>query len=582
MARRSNESTGKLRLGSMPEQCKLNFVLALSNAMDRQLRSPLRPIASAHRDSEVIVAADRQILTAPDAAETGMPPGIPYIVTNELAERFSFYGMKCILTIFMTRYLVVSVTSDGVVNHLADNDAKGVYHLFTAGAYFFPMLGAIIADVYWGKYKTILWISLMYCVGHGLLAMMDFGPETSMVPFFYGGLILIAIGAGGIKPCVSAHVGDQFGLGNKHLLTKVFNWFYFSINLGAAISTLLTPILLEQLGPWAAFGLPGVLMAIATFLFWIGRHTFVHVPPSGWAKFRAETFSSDGVRALKNLAPLFLVFVPVFWAIFDQTGSAWVLQSESMNRNFLGFTWLEAQVQLVNPVLILTLIPVFTYYVYPAMGKLFDPTPLRKIGIGFIMTAAAFTVSALIEMTIEQKNEDTVSAIVADVSDTLPSVQDSLSAEALASVQALVADPPEKVSSVVKELRLAQWDAEKLGSYVADMPSIGWQFFAYLLLTSGEVLVSIVCLEFAYTQSPPRMKSFIMGVYFLGVSFGNLAVSALNFLLEAFKRDDGTTPLDGSTYYWFFVGMMLFTLVIYIFFAMRYKGETFIQGETSS
>lgn len=526
------------------------------------------------------MAADRQILTAPDAAETGMPPGIPYIVTNELAERFSFYGMKCILTIFMTRYLVASVTSDGVVTHLTDNDAKGVYHLFTAGAYFFPMLGAIIADVYWGKYRTILWISLMYCVGHGLLALMDLAPETSMVPLFYGGLILIAIGAGGIKPCVSAHVGDQFGQGNKHLLTKVFNWFYFSINLGAAISTLLTPILLEKLGPWAAFGLPGVLMAIATLLFWIGRHTFVHVPPSGWANFRAETFSPDGVRALKNLAPLFLVFVPVFWAIFDQTGSAWVLQSESMNRNFLGFTWLEAQVQLVNPVLILTLIPVFTYYVYPAMGKLFDPTPLRKIGIGFIMTAAAFTVSALIEMSIEQKNEDTIGAIVADVSASLPSVRDGLTPESVATIEALVADPPEKVSEVVKELRTAQWEAEKLGSYVADMPSIGWQFFAYLLLTAGEVLVSIVCLEFAYTQSPPRMKSFIMGVYFLGVSFGNLAVSALNFLLEAFKRDDGTTPLDGSTYYWFFVGMMMFTLLIYIFFAMRYKGETFIQGET--
>ncbi len=522
----------------------------------------------------------QQILTAPDPNQTKMPGGIKYIVGNELAERFSFYGMKGILTIFMTRHLM---DASGAAATLSDNDAKGVYHLFTAGAYFFPLLGAIIADVYWGKYKTILLISLMYCLGHGMLALMDVGPATGMwdmAPFLYAGLVLIAIGAGGIKPCVSAHVGDQFGTGNKHLLTKVFNWFYFSINLGAAASNLLTPILLAKVGPWAAFGLPGILMAVATLMFWLGRHTFVHVPPSGWTKFREETFSTEGRRALANLAPLFLLFVPVFWAIFDQTGSAWVLQSESMDRNFLGMRWLESQVQLLNPVFILTLIPIFTYFVYPAMAKFFDPTPLRKIGIGFLLTAAAFAVSGLIEMAIEGKDTETVASIVSDVSASLPEMQANMNEEQTQAVNALIATPPQKVASAMKTLRKADWPDEKLGEYVADMPSIGWQFLAYLLLTAAEVLVSIVCLEFAYTQSPPRMKSFIMGVYFLGVSFGNFAVSALNFVLELMKKEDGTTPLDGSTYYWFFVGLMLVTLVVYLGFAMRYKGETFIQGES--
>lgn len=461
---------------------------------------------------------DPSALTAPDPKLTTMPSGIPFIVGNELAERFSFYGMKGILTIFMTKHLL---DSTGQLAGMNDHDAKSIYHLFTAGAYFFPLLGAIIADVYWGKYKTILWISLMYCVGHTALALMDVGPVTGMwdmAPFLYLGLVLIAIGAGGIKPCVSAHVGDQFGSGNKHLLTKVFNWFYFAINMGAAASNFVTPLLLENVGPWAAFGLPGILMAIATFVFWLGRHTFVHVPPSGWEKFREETFSPAGMRALKNLAPLFLIFVPVFWSIFDQTGSAWVLQAENMDRTFLGVTWLESQVQLLNPAFILLLIPVFTYFVYPAMAKVFDPTPLRKIGIGFAITAIAFSVTGLIEMNIEAGGQ----------------------------------------------------------------PNIGWQFIAYFLLTSAEIMVSIVCLEFAYTQSPPRMKSFIMGVYFLGVSFGNFFVSALNFVLERLKRPDGTTPLDGSNYYWFFVVMMLVTLVAYIFFALRYKGDTFIQGEAAA
>ena len=319
--------------------------------------------------------------TTPDQTLTRMPGGVPFIIGNELAERFSFYGMKGILTVFMTQHLL---NSAGNPAYMSEESAKTVYHLFTAGAYFFPLIGAIISDVFWGKYKTILLISLMYCLGHGMLALMDIGPHFGlwdMKPFLFAGLILIAIGAGGIKPCVSAHVGDQFGRGNKHLLTDVFNWFYFSINLGAMSSMLLTPVLLAEVGPWLAFGLPGVLMAIATFVFWLGRNKFIHVPAAGWEKWKAETFSAEGKRALLNLSPLFLVFVPMFWMIFDQTGSAWVLQADKMNRD-LGMVWLPSQIQAVNPIMILIGIPVFTYVVYPLLGKFFDPTPLRKIGIG--------------------------------------------------------------------------------------------------------------------------------------------------------------------------------------------------------
>ncbi len=548
-----------------------------------------------------------------------MPPGVPYIVGNELAERFSFYGMKGILVIFMTRYLL---DATGKPDFMSAEEARGVYHLFTASAYFFPLIGAVIADVFLGKYKTILFISLMYCFGHGALALMDLGPHFGswdMKPFLYIGLFMIAIGSGGIKPCVSAHVGDQFGQKNQHLITKVFNWFYFSINLGAAAASFLIPILLEVYGPWAAFGLPGVLMAVATFLFWLGRNSFIHIPAAGWEKFIAETFSPEGKQALMNLAPLFLIFVPVFWAIFDQTGSAWVLQSESMNRNFMGIYWLESQVQMVNPVLILTLIPIFTYIVYPFMAKFFEPTPLRKIGIGFVFTAAAFGLSALIEQSIDDHSPAVISSIQADLNSRVESgdinqiplaasavlkgdykdkasVADALSSmdsAGLASVNnlksdlrdsmsSIAANPPKKLSVLIKKLRDSKFDQAIIKEYVSPMPNIGWQFLAYLLLTAGEVLVSIVCLEFAYTQSPRKMKSFVMGVFMMGISFANFSVAGVNFMMEAMKRPDGSTPLDGPSYYWFFSGLMMFTLVVYIFFAKNYKGETYIQGNKTA
>ena len=573
---------------------------------------------------------------------TGMPKGIPYIIGNELAERFSFYGMRGILTVFMTAHLLDRA---GNQDFMSQEEAKAVYHLFVAIAYFFPIVGAIIADVFWGKYKTILLISLMYCVGHGMLALMDLGPVLGlwdMKPFMYVGLLCIAVGAGGIKSCVSAHVGDQFGKGNKHLLTQIFNWFYFSINVGAATSSLLTPIFLAEFGPWLAFGVPGVLMALATFMFWMGRHKFIHIPPAGWQQFKEETFSPEGKRAMINLAPLFLVFVPMFWVIFDQTGSAWVLQADKMDRQ-LGILWLPSQIQAVNPLLILIGIPLFTYGVYPLMGKFFNPTPLRKIGIGLMLTAAAFVISGAIETKIEsrqiQDSQGFFNQMVTQLDGMAPEALAASSGEgkdgelavwsrsamaaadvggvdrkALAELLGMgeaeleaqlkdggmltpdqirvvfeqlavegVGDTPKVLNAAVSAARVLGedhgWDEETINGKLSEMPNVLWQFIAYIILTSAEIMVSIVCLEFAYTQAPKKMKSFIMGVFFLGVFAGNLFTAGVNFILTLTEDAEGNTPLVGANYYWFFAGLMLLVAFLYIPFALNYKGQTYIQGE---
>lgn len=496
--------------------------------------------------------------TTPDQTRKGMPPGIPYIIGNEAAERFSFYGMRAILTVFMVKYLVDAAGNDATLN---DEQAKSVFHLFVAAAYFTPILGAMVADIFWGKYRTILTISLMYCAGHGCLALMDLGPVLGawgMKPFLYLGLILIAVGAGGIKPCVSAHVGDQFGAGNKGMMTQVFNWFYFSINVGAMLSQALTPRLLEHVGPWLAFGLPGVLMAIATFVFWLGRDRFVHVPPAGWKKFKEETFSPEGMRALKNLSPLFLVFVPMFWAIFDQTGSAWVIQADLMNRDLFGLEVLPSEVQAVNPFFILLGIPLFTYVLYPAFGRFFRVTPLRKVGIGLGLAVVAFAISGVIEVGIRAQADAVAVAMWAELGG---------------------AGVAPSIEQVVMEVREAGWEEQKVQGFLVGMPNVIWQFVAYFVLTAAEIMVSIVCLEFAYTQTPPKMKSFVMGVYFLGVSLGNVFVSFVNWMMNRLKAEDGSSPLDGPAYYWFFTGLMLLTTVVYVFWSRTYRGRTFIQGE---
>jgi POT family proton-dependent oligopeptide transporter len=431
---------------------------------------------------------------------TGMPSGVPYIVGNEAAERFSFYGMKTILVVFMTHHLK---NAAGESAPLHPDDAKAWFHAFSASAYFFPVLGAIISDAFWGKYRTIILLSIVYCLGHLALAL----DETRLGLGI--GLTLIAVGSGGIKPCVSAHVGDQFSSKNQRLLERVFGWFYFSINFGSFFSTLLTPVLLESYGPRVAFGLPGVFMLLATIVFWLGRNHFAHIPPAGMA-FVREVFSLDGAKLLGRVIGLVL-FIAMFWALYDQNGSAWVLQAERMDLEFMGHTWLPSQVQAINPILVLILIPLTSYVVYPQVSRVFPLTPLRKIGVGFFLTVITFLISAHIETRLD----------------------------------------------------------------AGDKVNIGWQLFAFTVLTLAEVLVYGTGLEFFYAQAPNRMKSLVMALFLLSVSLGNVFTSLVNVWVQ---NPDGSSKLSGPGYYLFFAGLMFATSVLYIFYAALYRSQRYVQG----
>jgi POT family proton-dependent oligopeptide transporter len=478
--------------------------------------------------------------TAPDSKATGWPKGIPYIIGNEACERFSFYGMRANLVSYLTTlYLATALAQDA-----AEGRASADVHFFIAGVYALPMIGAIIADKLLGKYLTIMSLSLVYCLGHFVLAFAEpsiSGDNTLSV--MHLGLLLISIGSGGIKPCVAANVGDQFGESNWHLTKKVFQVFYFSINFGSFFAQLLTPWLLKEFGPSVAFGLPGVLMFLATIIFWWGRYSFVHVPPKpggklglldsvvstclfvgclgGWMfghKFGLDTTTIaivsvcavaagvalffyrqrlapgegflavlmmtlargrrharerfgeegyDGMLAVFRVLSVIL-FVSVFWTLFDQHSTTWVLQAQQMDLNVLGWQMLPQQSQSMNPLLVLTLIPVFTFVVFPWMERRgIAITPLRRMSVGMFLAASSFVASAMIQVELD------------------------------AGVQMHVA----------------------------------WQFIPYFLITAGEVLVSATGLEFAYSQAPRAMKSTLMAFWNLTVSFGNvLAAFAIGIL----------------------------------------------------
>ncbi|TWI97636.1 POT family proton-dependent oligopeptide transporter [Mucilaginibacter frigoritolerans] len=464
------------------------------------------------------------------------PKSVPFIIGNEAAERFSFYGMRSILTLFLVKQFF-NPTGSAALSQQADAHANKLNHLFVMVAYALPFVGGMVADWFTGKYKLILYISMVYCLGHLLLSMFD----TSLGGFEFG-MLVVAIGAGGIKSCVSANVGDQFDASNQDLLSKIYGWFYFSINAGSMLSTIAIPITYRLYGPKWAFGIPGILMALATLIFFLGRKLYVKVPPQGvnrnnlvFITFYALThigqrrpgeslldvakgpFDPEKVEGMKAVYRVMAVFffALAFWAVWDQCLSEWTLYAAKSDRNInLGFTSFvidPGSVSTFNTVFLMIFIVLFNYGLYPFLDKLgLKTTPLRRLGTGLILTALSFVVIAFTHNSIEH----------------------------------------------------------------GGTPSIWWQILAFMILSAAEVLVSITGLEYAYTHSPKSMKSTMTGLWLLVVSFGNLITAVVNSFIEGggwWARN-----LKGANYEWFFVIFIGVFVVAFLFISPRLKERNYI------
>ena len=443
-----------------------------------------------------------------------MPRQIPFIIGNEACERFSFYGMRNILTVFLIDWLL---RNDLPGQSQREASAKFVFHMFVFGVYVTPLLGGFLADRFLGKYRTVLYISLLYCAGHACLAMFHDHPKG-----FYAGLVLIALGSGGIKPCVSALVGDQFTAENKHLVNKVFAIFYWSINLGSFFASMLIPKTLRLFGPAVAFGVPGILMGIATLIFWLGRNQYVKIPPTGknphsfvavvqsalknrgrlgsfldGARVEHPDEAVEGAKAVFRVLSIF-AFIPFFWMLFDQKASTWVVQARSMDLRVGTWSFEPSQMQLVNPALVMLLIPVTTGIVYPFFKRLgWELTPLRRMPIGMALGATSFVIAGLLNVPVASG---------------------------------------QKISVV-------------------------WQVLPYVVLTIGEILVSVTGLEFAYTQAPLTMKSVIQSFWNLTTAAANLAVA----LASAFVF------FSGTALFFYYAGFAYLAAAGLALVARRYK-----------
>ncbi|KAI8852351.1 POT family-domain-containing protein [Chytridium lagenaria] len=409
-----------------------------------------------------------------------MPGAIWFIIPNEFAERYCFYGITPILKNFFK--FMVGYTP---------LEANELYHTFKSVAYFTPLLGAALSDSFLNKYNTIVSLSFLYTIGVILLSIFAVPGILGKVPNIprWGPLLAIfsiAVGTGGIKPCVSAHGGDQFIDIQTYGLQKFYNYFYMAINSGAVITSFVSPIIkgkncygLYEKGDCysAAFALCAGVMFCATIIFIIGKRYYRVVPAAGkfmpfelakvGAVYATKAITAGGpakaytatskvygeglLVELFDMSKVFLVLLPapVFWMAFDQNGSTWQDMGDQMDQtNFLNS---EIVNNAINPIFICLLAPIFANFVYPYM----DRVAPKSFG--------------LLQPVIQQKIDETCEIVLVD-------------------------EAPICISKSVH---------------------IGWQVLMYFIITVGEVFFSISGLNFTYVEVGKRLKSSCAAIWLL-------------------------------------------------------------------
>ena len=378
----------------------------------------------------------------------GHPKGLTTLFFTEMWERFSYYGMRALLVLYMAAPL-----ADGGLE-FTTSKATTIYGIYTGAVYLLSLPGGWLADRFLGARLTVLLGGIIIAAGH-------FSMAFDSMPTFYGGLGLIVIGTGLLKPNISTMVGGLYGE-NDPRRDGGFSIFYMGINIGAMMGPLVAGYLGQRIDWHLGFAAAGVgmVLGIIQYLFRLKRLGKVGGRPE---RTRAETareakqpLTKEEKRRLAVIAILFF-FSVLFWTSFEQAGSSFNLFAERHTETrLLGFDFPSSWLQSVNSVFILTLAPVFSL-LWVKWGSR-QPSSPAKFAVGLLFLGLGMTVIA-------------VAALFIDAG---------------------------KVSPL-------------------------WLIAVYFIQTVGELCLSPVGLSTVTKLSPIRIVGLMMGVWFLSVSLGNYA-----------------------------------------------------------
>ncbi|KAL5017778.1 hypothetical protein ScPMuIL_003500 [Solemya velum] len=479
------------------------------------------------------------------------------ILACELCERMTYYSVLANLILFCTSILSMNT-----------EDATTVSLVFSGTVYVIPVFGGYVADSMAGKYNTILGSGFIYSLGLVLLPTaaidysgffdrdaegrpMDLSNEVRKV-FFFLGLMLIAIGTGGIKANVSPFGAQQVdNLGPKAVQT-FFNWFYWFINAGALIAYSAVSYIQQEINFAYGFLVPLISMILAMLILVSSKNHYVMTPPSGsilqtavrvcvFARCRkldrakekhGGIFDDRTVDAVVSVLRIIPIFIPIifYWAIYSQMGTTFFVQSERMDLRAGGAKLPIAILNTFNSIIILVLIPIMDRIVYPILAKYGrHPSHLQRIGFGMVLAAASLFIAGGLE--IIRKDDIAANGVI---------------------TQTLSKD---------------QFNASTISMF-AQIPQ-------FMLIGASEVFTSASGLEFAFSQAPESMQGLLTGLFHLTSGLGNYVSMAIIRIVSAATTEHPWYPDDINFGYaenllFLIGGIMMVNFVIFVVLAKRY------------
>ncbi|RZS98968.1 peptide MFS transporter [Aquimarina brevivitae] len=445
----------------------------------------------------------------------------------EMWERFSYYGMRALLTLYMAKVLFIDLAQN-----VAEAKAYGIYGSYTAMVYLFPVLGGLVADKLLGFKKTIIWGGFLMALGHFILALQGIeGLEGNLI-FFFTALAFIIVGNGFFKPNISSFLGTFYEMDDPRK-DGAFSIFYMGVNIGAFLSTLTCGYVGQQINWHYGFGLAGIGMVVGLIVFYLfskgsgfegkglppkevleGNKKFLGFKPEigiyiisllaipvcaffldldevmsailivtslviiGYLIF-VSLNNKDKVEGRKLLVVVVLFFFhAVFWALFEQAGGSLTIFTDKNVDRLVGGTEIPASIfQSLNPLFIMLFAPLFSWIWLRLNKAKKEPSTPMKFVLGLTQLALGFAVIVI-------------------------------GAKFFASDDGLV--------------------------------PIAFLAIMYLLHTTGELSLSPVGLSMVTKLSPAKVVGFVMGAWFLSIALANKMAGLIGTLTTSEKVDENT------------------------------------------
>ncbi|VAH07729.1 unnamed protein product [Triticum turgidum subsp. durum] len=539
-----------------------------------------------------VAAVDHRGRPAPRAS-TGRWRSALFIIAVEIAERFSFYGVSANLISYLT-------------GPLGESNAKAAaaINAWNGVAQLLPLLGAALADSCLGRYRTILIASLLYILGLGMLALStllspgnhkcsntDGGtpcppPSGLQMAAFYTSLYLVALAQGGHKPCVQAFGADQFDASHPREAvsrSSFFNWWYFGICAGTAVTLVFLSYIQDNIGWGLGFGIPCVVMLCALAVFLLGARTYRYYASDGkqrslfarageafgaWRSRRRKSSplavsdshegrrpatqapeysaqvdeeeqgvvvrNADLVEEVKGVLRLFPIWATclIYAVAFSQSSTFFTKQAATLDRHVGKRVQVPpAALQSFISITIVVFMPIYDRAIVPlarrCTGVSSGITMLQRIGVGMVLSLVSMVVAALVE---------------------------------------------------TRRLRIAA-DAG-----LADLPrvpvpmSLWWMVPQYVLFGAADVFTMVGLQEFFYDQVPDKLRSIGLALYLSIFGIGSFISSGLVSGIDKWTSERGPSWFSNNLnrghldyFYWLIAALSALELVVYVFFAVTFK-----------